>query len=239
MHIAICFWGICRSTDKTIESIQKCIYDPLKNAGHTYEIFVHTFTLRKPFNNPRSNEINVDLDNSLHSLLEADKTNIEDQDTVDKSLNFDAYTTRGDPWSNGFITHKNHIRALYSLKQVTQLFATSTKTYDRVIYVRPDVRFLTPLNMTWFNCRENEILLPDFHCHPVNDRFAICHPQAAKIYGLRFSAALKHSKTHRLHAEEFLSHTLLLNRLLEKKIPMHFCRVRATGEEVPDCVAPK
>ncbi len=181
----------------------------------------------------------MDLDNSLHSLLEADRTNIEDQDSVDKTLNFDAYSSAGDPWSNGFITHKNHIRALYSLKQVTQLFATSTKTYDRVIYVRPDVRFLTPLNMTWFNCRENEILLPDFHCHPVNDRFAICHSQAAKIYGLRFNAALKYSKIHKLHAEEFLSHTLLFNRLLVKKIPMHFCRVRATGEEVPDCVAPK
>lgn len=232
MHIAICFWGICRSTDKTIDSIQKCIYEPLKKAGHTYEIFVHTYTLRRPFNNPRANEIEVDLDNSLHSLLEADRTNLEDQDTVDKTLNFDAYTSAGDPWSNGFITHKNHIRALYSLKQVTQLV---TKTYDRIIYVRPDVRFLTPLNMTWLNCKENEIMLPDFHCHPVNDRFAIGHPKAAKIYGLRFNGALKYSQTHRLHAEEFLSHTLLLHRILPKNIPMHFCRVRATGQEVPDC----
>lgn len=45
MKAAVCFWGLCRSTDKIIESLQRNIFDILRNAGIQYDVFVHTFPL--------------------------------------------------------------------------------------------------------------------------------------------------------------------------------------------------
>jgi len=228
MHIAICFWGICRSTDKTIESIKKCIYEPLTKAGYTYDIYVHTYSLSSPLTNPRANEYNIILNNELYKLLMPNHAKVDEQATIDKSLNIPLYQTQADPWSNNYDTHTNHLRALYSLMQVTSMW--SEKSYDRIIYARPDVNFLVPINLDWLNENENTILLPNFHKYPVNDRFALGWPNAMKIYGSRFNNALEFSKIHPLHAEKYLNNILNSNNIIVKTIAFNFYRVRADGK---------
>ena len=238
MHIAICYWGICRSTDKTIDSIRTNIYGPLVAAGHTYDVFVHTFSVTDLYTNARANEHRIRLNNTLHELLEPATVELEDQKAVDAKLDLTQYRTRGDPWATFFQapTFDNHIRSLHSLNQVTKLWVSSPHTYERVIYLRPDVLYLNPLDPQWLEIGPTECALPDFHHHPVNDRFAILHPRSALIYGRRFEKALAYSRRERLHSETYLEFMLTANNIRLVSLPFRFKRVRANGIVIDDDV---
>lgn len=233
MRVAICYWGICRSTDYTLPSIEAFIYEPLRKANIDYDVFVHTFSITGRYVNERANE-NTYLNNSLFKLLQPKQHIIEEQECVDAMLDLENFRSRGDAWNNGFQTLNNHIRALYSLNIVTQMWMQAGG-YDFVIYVRPDVRFKSPIKIDWFsNLTDNELIMPNFHNHPVNDRFAIGKPNAAAVYGLRYVASLKYAERYPLHAETYLDFILRSNGIQMKAVTFYFNRVRANGEELPD-----
>jgi hypothetical protein len=239
MKIALCFWGICRSTHNTIESIEECILKPLRKAGYEYDIYVHTYTLYRTYTNIRSNEHNLQLKNTLWKLLNPKEYMIEHQDAVDLHLNFAKYRTHGNPWAgddNGtFSTLDNHVRALWSLKQVTSLWRGSGIVYDAVMYLRPDVQFLTYLTPNWLqNLTQTNIKIPDFHLMDgCNDRFAIGTPPSMELYGKRYHQAYEYSLRNSLHSEKFLSYILNTNKIQIEYIPIRFRRIRANGEICP------
>jgi hypothetical protein len=167
------------------------------------------------------------LNNELYKLLEPTAVEIEDQDECDATLNLAAYRTKGDAWAGqglSWQTFDNHIRALYSLYRVTQMCKGA---YDYIIYLRPDCRFLHPLDVQWFG---NQLVLTDFSKYPVNDRFALGPNDMALAFGERYLKALEFSKQSKLHSEEFLAHCL--KGLPIKEVPFRFRRVRADGKEV-------
>jgi hypothetical protein len=230
MRVALCFWGICRSTDRTIESIETCIFNPLSNAQISYDVYVHTYNLYRPYTNVRSNETGLQLKNTIWKLLKPREAKIENQDEVDKALDLKKYRNKGDPWESDYSTLDNHIRALYSLSEVTKLWTQSGTTYDLVIYLRPDVRFMTPLSLSWLDIRKGLILIPDFHLfYGCNDRFAIGVPKDMKVYGERFYSAYEYSLQKPLHSEQFLSNHIISYGIEFKTIPIRFRRVRADG----------
>jgi len=232
-NIAICFYGLCRSTNYTIESINKCIFEALKNLHFNYDVYLHTYKLSTPYTNLRNSEENIMLDNDLYKLLNPNVYKIDDQDDIKKtdSLMFNKYRTNGDPWSNDFKSLDNLILGLYSLYQVTQLWKTSNKTYDYIIYIRPDVKFLTPLNISFFmNLNNSNIALPNFDEYPVNDRFAIGKPNVMLLYGERYLYAYEYSLLNKLHAETFLQYLLKTNNVHIIKINFKFQRIRANGD---------
>jgi hypothetical protein len=119
---------------------------------------------------------------------------------------------------------------LYSLNQVTQLWKSSDKTYDYIIYLRPDVKFLSPLKLTFFlNLNNSNIALPDFHEYPVNDRFAIGKPNIMLIYGERYLHSYDYSLINKLHAETYLKYLLEQNKINIIKIKFEFQRIRSNG----------
>jgi hypothetical protein len=234
MKVALCFWGICRSTNLTIESIQKYIFQPLKESGIDYDIFIHTFTHNNSYSNPRANETNIYLNNTLWKLLEPHKIIIEDQDEIDKQLDLKKYRKNGNPWNDdnsSFITLDNHIRALWSLKQVTSLWKINKQEYSSIVYLRPDVRFLRPIHVSWLTCKDiHSIKIPNFHLiDSCNDRFAIGSPYTMSIYGNRYDTAYQFSLSKPLHSERFLAHTLITHKINIEYIPFKFIRVRANG----------
>jgi hypothetical protein len=234
MKVALCFWGICRSTDLTIQSIQTCIFQPLKDAGIDYDIFVHTYTLYRSYSNPRANEQNIQLKNSLWKLLNPTAVLVEDQDDVDKKLDLKKYRKHGSPWCediNTFNTLDNHIRALWSLKQVTSLWTPNKNDYSTVIYLRPDVRFLKPIDIGWLTfTNQYSIRIPNFHLvDGCNDRFAIGSPYVMSKYGTRFDNAWGYSLAKPLHSETFLAYELYRQNISIDLIPFKFIRVRADG----------
>jgi hypothetical protein len=132
-NIAICFYGLCRSTNYTIESINKCIFEALKNLHFNYDVYLHTYKLTTSYTNLRNNEENIMLDNDLYKLLNPNVYKIDDQDDIKKtdSLMFNKYRSKGDPWSNDFKSLDNLILGLYSLYQVTQLWKNSNSNHDQ------------------------------------------------------------------------------------------------------------
>ena len=194
---------------------------------------MHTYTLNEVYTNTRANEHNLAIDNDLYKLLDPLVFKIED--LSDLHIDIQEYRTNGDPWGYSFknSTFDNHIYALYSLNEVTKLWRKSLEQYDFIIYARPDVLYLNPINIDWLkHLNIDECLLPDFHRYPINDRFAIMRPEIAHIYGTRFVHALDYSKKAPLHSEAFLNHTLVLNNVSITNIQFRFRRVRATGIEI-------
>jgi hypothetical protein len=239
MKIALCFWGLCRSTEHTIESIEECILKPLKKAGISYDIYLHTYTLYRSYTNIRSKEYNLHLKNTLWKLLNPKDYILEHQDAVDMKLELAKYRTHGNPWEGddggSFSTLDNHIRALWSLNQVTSLWRGTGIVYDAVMYLRPDVQFLTYLHPTWLqNLTQSLIRIPNFHLMDgCNDRFAIGTPPVMEVYGKRYTQAYEYSLRNSLHSEKFLAHSLNKHTIQIEYIPIRFRRIRATGEICP------
>jgi len=230
-NIAICFYGICRSTNYTIDSINKYIFNPLKQMNINYDIYLHTYTVNSIYNNPRANEKNITLDNNLYKLINPSIYKIDNQDDVKKTIDFNKYKRYGDPWNNNFTSLHNLILGLYSLNQVTQLWKNSNMTYDYIMYLRPDVLFLQPLNKYYFNkINNNNIILPNFHEYPINDRFAIGTPNVMLHYGERYNHAYNYSLSNKLHAERYLNYILSLNSIKIVKYNFKFLRIRANGK---------
>jgi hypothetical protein len=234
MKIALCFWGICRSTDYTITSIERQIFQSLISDGIQWDTYVHTYRMYRPYSNPRAGEYSLQLKNTLYKLLNPTKVIVEDQDSVDYKLGLEQYYTKGNPWKDDettFNTLNNHVRSLWSLSQVTRLWKESGQKYDAIVYLRPDVHYIHPLTMKHLSgLQPFTIKVPDFHLvEGCNDRFAIGQPAVMDIYGSRFSDALEYSKRNPLHSETYLAHTLRNAGIQIQNIPFRFRRIRADG----------
>jgi len=235
--VALCFWGLCRSTDLTIQSIQTCIFQPLQDAGIQYDIYLHTYALYRPYSNPRAKEEKLQLKNTAWKLLQPTHKIVEDQDEVDKRLDLKKYRTLGNPWPEdpSYTTLDNHIRALWSLKQVTSLWVSNEKEYSCIVYLRPDVKFVTPLCIDWLqHINTTKLCMPNFHLvDGCNDRFAIGSPYCMKLYGNRYDDAYEYSLVRLLHSESFLAYQVYKYSLYIEHIPIKFIRIRANGLACP------
>jgi len=237
--IAFCFWGLTRSLKYNMKSIQQNIFDVLTANGDTYDIFIHTYAVRRPYSNPRAKEIDIKLDNNEYMRLNPTKYKVEDLKIVDHKIGFDQYKTKGNPFkSKSEQTFRNQIRAMWSLKQVTSMWKEGD--YSAVVYLRPDMRYPCPIRPEWLKVKD-AILIPDFHRHTENgdkekavgDRFAIGPPHIMKLYGNRFDEALEYSKIKQLHSETFLEDMLSKHKIKIELINYGFVRVRANKYKDP------
>jgi hypothetical protein len=72
-RFALCFFGLTRSLNWTVESIENHILGPLNRAGTPgnevkYDVFLHTYAM-KSVNNPRTNERSVPYTHLNDTLL--------------------------------------------------------------------------------------------------------------------------------------------------------------------------
>jgi hypothetical protein len=233
--VAICFFGLCRTTNYTIKSIKYNIFNFFTKYNLEYDTYLHTYEINKDYNNSWSGEKNFKINNDNWKLLNPKEYLIEDEDEVIKKINISTYRTHGDPWAessndNTFKTLDNAILSLYSLYQVTQLWKNSNVKYNAIIYMRPDILYINKLQLSFFNkIKNNTVLLPNFEEYPVNDRFAIGDPISMKIYGERFLDAYDYSLKYPLLAERYLSDTLEKNKVNIVKIDFIFLRIRMNG----------
>lgn len=239
VKVAICFFGLTRSLKFTLPSIQKYIFDPLRNHGIRYETYLHTYKVKKPYSNPRAGERNIILDANEYKLLEPNFHLVENKEIVSKNLHLEKYRTKGDPWGKekaavkgDFTTLDNHILYLWSLKQLTGM--VKDKNYSHIIFCRPDVLYQVPLDISWFSftSETKKICIPNFGlCGDVNDRFALGRPEQMIPYGNRFDDALAYSKKKPLASEAYLIDTMRKHRIQYEHVNFYFVRVRATGEK--------
>jgi hypothetical protein len=211
MHFAVCFWGLLRALQYTIDSYHEFILKPLDQYNHTYDVIVHTYNFSGSYRSQRNKEESVALNFSNWKLLNPFYLYIENQDDFDQLINYPLYQKHGDPWRNNFSSFQNHVRALNSLYHSTKVAESlhATRQYDGIIYIRPDVKFIQPLPIELLHRKNlSQILfLPDFHrsCRgfEYNDRMAIASVPEGFRYGKKMEIALKYSLTYPLHAEKF------------------------------------
>jgi len=237
--IAICFWGLCRSSQFTAESLEAYLFSVLRKAGIEYNIYLHTYIISGYYNNPRSQESIDKLDPDAWKFLKPNHIIIEDQLVVDNMLHYESYMDKGDPWGDEISqkdrpwhTFKNHLRALWSLFNVTKLWKNSGTEYDAILYIRPDVKLLHSFQVKWlYGLESNQITCPNFQLiDGWNDRLALCKPKEASIYGERYLQAFNYSKNYQLHSEQFLAHTMKKAGIIAKYIVFPFQRIRVNGK---------
>ena len=110
--------------------------------------------------------------------------------------------------------------------------SAAASPFDFVIYLRPDVRFFTPLPPLNRSLCDDEVVVPDFqHWGGVNDRFAYGRPRAMSFYGrrVRYISTYFRRHKHSLHAECFLQRFLGDHQLRVREARIRFGRVRANG----------
>lgn len=240
MRVALAFWGITRSLKHTIRSIEKHILDILQEHNIEYKIFLHTYSLTKPYSNNRNKEYNIQLDNEEYKLLHPYVFKVDDQEQIKTRLNLERYRTHPDPWATKYNSVDNFILAMYSKKCVTNLIQHSKMDFDYVIYLRPDVLYKNKLDIHFFDLvNDHTICIPNFHCYMkdirFNDRFAICNMKNYTMYGRLFDQLYDYSTLKPAHSEIF-QYTMLTQQGFQfKHVPFHFWRVRANGTISKDC----
>jgi len=242
MKVALCFWGLTRSLKYTHNSIQRNILDALKEADIDYEIFMHTYKFETPYYNPRAGEIDTPLDFDEYKILQPDHIQIDDQDQIKNKINIYKYHSKPDPYDSNYICIDNIICALYSKMQLGNMVEQSGKTFDYIIYLRPDVHFLHKFDVQYLHwATNNSICIPNFALFPdFNDRFCIANNATYKIVGNIFNQLYEYSKYNVIHSEPFQYRVLnKLHQLYIRYIPVHFNRVRVNGKEEKDYVEKK
>jgi hypothetical protein len=183
--------GVNRSLMRTIASIRERIFAPLERAGAQVDVFFHTYTLAK-VSSAWAREVDAVvggpvqelklLDEGKHRVVEWSATN---QPLFDKETNYTAYyALRGGGYSEPVL--RNEVRAMNSLKLVTELWMATASThvrhahggdiplqkaavesgwYSHVVYARPDLRYITPLDVALLrNLSDNELYTPEWDC---------------------------------------------------------------------------
>ena len=145
------------------------------------------------------------------------------------------YRTLPDPWNTNYNSVDNFILSQYSKFIATKMVSSMIEQnkYDYIIYLRSDVKYITPLPIQNLNLvNNNQILIPNFHLfgkYKFNDRFAICNNSNYKIYGNIYPYLLQISKQIPLHSETLIAEILNKNKIKFNPIKFYFHRVRANG----------
>ena len=198
---------------------------------------MHTYTMSTKYHNPRTGEVNMNLDFDEYKLLNPDYIQIDDQDEIKSKMQIEKYHSLPDPWESNYICLDNFVCAMYSKKQLGIMVKNSNETFDYIVYLRPDVRYLNSIDIRYFhNTHKNRICTPNFHLFPqLNDRLAILKPCNLKEYSEMFNEMYEYSRVFPLHSERF-QYNIITRRFRWNivYIPFHFNRVRINGHEERD-----
>jgi hypothetical protein len=232
--IAIGFYGITRSLNYTIDSIEKNIFNVLKENNFDYDIFLHTYNLDEYKNTRANEEYTKNIDNNQYKLLKAKYLKIDNQNEVKSILNLESYRNKPDPWNTNYESVDFYILGKYSQYSLTKMIENSKNDYDYILFIRPDCLYLDRLDVSKFNLiNDNTILIPSFALYGeyrMNDRFAITNNKTYKIYGKIFEELLELSNKYPLHSETILGMILEKNNIENIKIKFNFARIRSDGK---------
>ena len=210
--IAIIFYGLTRSLNKTINSIRKNIFNVLDRHNIQYDIYIHTYKINGSYKNIWSGEETNNYQNEdIISLLHPKYYLFDEQSNVENSIDFNEYYTFLN-W-NGFFPQdmvkyiiKNLVLALYSKNKITQLFNQNKSQYDYAIISRPDLEITNELDINYFHqLNNNNIIIPEQDSYEgCNDRFCIGTPSIISYYGTLYNKLLQYSKQKNIISECYL-----------------------------------
>lgn len=241
LKAALCFFGITRSLKYVYFSILLNVVQPLLHQNVRVHRYMHTYNLTK-LSNKRSKERNTALDLNEYKLLEPYQgMEVSDQDEFLSSFDIsNMLYGNHDTYRDRFRSLTNLACQLHSLERVTKLWLESGHKYDLVIYTRPDVLYVQPvdysaiLNKVTSGKSDRTWVIPQFGNirGRMNDRFAMGPPTAMAIWGTRTSYVKEYTETTKLslHAERLVKYIAEKERIRVRKHDLRFVRVRADGK---------
>lgn len=227
IKIAICYWGLTRSSKIVYPSHDKYLFNILNDNDINYEIFMHTWFIGNEKQNVQGAVLEIPPDYEEYKFLNPAYYEIDDQEEFKENSEIIQNFARMNQVT------VNYICALESQKRVTDMVIQSKNYYDLIMYIRPDVllKNFFPVELL-YGLKEKSILIPDFHhWGGYNDRFAVLDYETAPIYGKRIQSALDYiKKNKKMHAETYLKYICTQNDLEVLLINFKFDRVRPDGK---------
>ena len=240
-RVAVCFFGQVKNYKHVADSVQRHVFDVLDKTGLAYDVFAHTFN-QSDFTNPRNREQHLPIDPaSLQDNLAIPPTAMlyDNLAAADSAYNLTALLARGDPWpDNPRLSLRYYARQLHSLHRVTSLWEARAARYSWVLYLRPDLRFLSDLDLPRLRAflhhapDQAAIATPGFaKWGGLNDRLAFGPPSAMLAYGRRGEALERYVAVtqRRPCAEAYLAHYLAGHGVTAVDSEVRFQRIRADG----------
>lgn len=239
-RIAICYWGLTRSTKKVYKSHYTNLFKVLAKHHFKYDVFMHTWRIGGK-QRVWEKEIDKPVDYKEYKLLKPRFYRIDDQDEFTDYLEFDKYFYKGIDGNLENLANQdwwpekaeklilNHLCALESLKRVTKMMENSGKEYDLVMYVRPDVSLKNEFPIeNILDLHDFDIVIPDFdHCAGYNDRFAVLNYKTAFIYGKRIDGLAEFRRTQgHITSERYVKYVCDINQLNVILAPFYFDIIR-------------
>ena len=232
--VAILFFGLTRSLEKTAESLKTNLFQHLTDHLIHYDIFIHTYKIFGSYNNMWSGEQTSNYNNEdVNLLLDPKYVIFDNQEEIVNSIDFNEYYKNLGNWT-GMTEEmtkyliKNMWLALYSKKQITLLFDKHINEYDYAIIIRPDTQLHDKIDINYFHeLNENTIIVPERDWHSgCNDRICIGKPDIISYCGKLFDELKSYSEAKSITSERFF-----MDKLHEKSItivpkPFHYDNLR-------------
>lgn len=233
MRIAVVFFGVARGVPVTIESIKRNIY--ACNPGEKFSFHtIASLNLIESIHNPRTGEAGARLNAADAFLLDADTYALVRQNDTAIETAFTAARLQRDVYQNGWISVRNALHQLASLRRAWALSMDFLHgEVDYFLFVRPDLMYLNEINLSEVIPRlrgRGNIALPAWHSYGgFNDRFALADVTAARHYAERLILVPEYCATKAFHPESFLTYALEKGRCGVCELPVRASRVRANG----------
>lgn len=241
--LAFCFFGITRALrTHTIQSIEKNIFQAAQKQGYAYDVFCHLYKSQTIIN-PRSQEFNLPNDWEAYELLNPKATLIEEMDPIIQTLDMAYFSKNGDGWEDNFKSLQNMLLQWHSIQTVWQMMAAHMSLhnaqratpYDVVVFLRPDMEFLNPIDLTEKSFEPNVIYtLKEGRFNGSNDRFAMGSAEVLKIWANRHESAAAFLETGKaMHSESLLTFHLEKHGIEQRLCELQCRRIRINGLALP------
>jgi hypothetical protein len=237
--IAICYWGMTRSTKFVYNSHIQNLYNALKENNIDYKIYMHTWETEGNANIIWENITDIQVDYNEYKFLTPDIYKIEKQNDFLNTINFESYfnkelyDTYGDSqyeWRPQLI--RNHLCGLESQKRVYNLVLEHDSSYDFIMFIRPDVAIRNKFNINWLK-EDFDIIIPNTDHHEgLNDRFAILPFNKSIKYSTRIDEIIEFRKSNgRIVSEKYVKY--IINKYYSnlKLIDFSMTIIRPNGKE--------
>ncbi|KAG5189549.1 hypothetical protein JKP88DRAFT_206066 [Tribonema minus] len=240
VRYALCFFGLIRSLQWTLDSIERHILAQLQsNATVRYDVFVHTYRAAR-LDNPRAGETGVAHADPIADVQRLHPTRylITSQDDLDMVYP-DVHLLSPLEWLyNENTTIQNIFRAQNSLSLSWAVMANYAAEhhidYAGVVILRPDVLYLRDLDIVRQGILpEHTVFVANFgHYGGCNDRFAYGHASAMRVYAHRLDTMVGSTAlpAKRVNSEQLLVHHLQAHNINVTLVDMLFARIRSTGQ---------
>lgn len=212
-RIAVCYWGLPRSIPLILDTQTKYVYDVLKQHGVEWDVYVHLWLTSE--NKVWETQLQTGLDYGSMVLLRPTAYQLDVQTEFLDKLDMKKYYyehEKEQEWNYELI--KNHLCALESQKRCVNLCLQQNKSYDAVVFLRPDALVQSPIPileiLDTLKSHPNAIVLPtNNHYEGYNDRFAVMRLNHALHYSHRINAIAEFRQHHgRIVSEKYVKYVV-------------------------------